>query len=109
MGDLSEMDNCHDHDEADADTHTNGADDGSTQTEEQQKGEEEKEDEEEEEGEGILLNSLDDVSGVVVGAVLKKTLGDMENVEPALMEKDPRVLSCFPDHKCVEWMDVYVS
>ena len=59
----------------------------------------------EEEGEtteckpSVVLTSLDDLSAVIVGAVMKKAMSDLSKIAQAKLAKDPRIAKVFPDER----------
>ncbi|KAL8596666.1 hypothetical protein ACOMHN_032608 [Nucella lapillus] len=45
----------------------------------------------------VVVKSLDDLSAVIVGAVMKKAMADVAKIEQSLLDKDPRIAKVYPD------------
>ncbi|XP_070194884.1 regulator of G-protein signaling 22-like isoform X2 [Littorina saxatilis] len=90
MGDVSEMDNDLDNDD------TALTSDGELQS--LTSGKEEEEDEERAESkQSVVVHSVDELSAVIVGAVMKKAMADVAKIEQSVIEKDPRISKVFPN------------
>ena len=93
VGDISEMDN--DNDDAEAD---GSSGEGCAEAPAGQKAVE-SEDESWTRPQNVVLTSLDDLSSVIVGAVMKKAMADLFHIAQAKVAKDPRIIKLFPDEK----------
>ena len=91
LGDISEMDN----DDTEAD---GSSGEGCAEAQASQKAVE-SEDESWTRPQNVVLTSLDELTSVIVGAVMKKAMADLYHIAQAKVAKDPRIIKLFPDEK----------
>ncbi|XP_076441403.1 regulator of G-protein signaling 22-like isoform X3 [Babylonia areolata] len=89
MGDSSEMSN----EDTEADSH-------SSKKEEEEEGDDDEEEDEKRSTasrQSVVVRSVDDLSAVIVGAVMKRAMADVARIEQSALDKDPRLARVFPD------------
>ena len=91
VGDISEMDN----DDTEAD---GSSGEGCAEAQAGQKAVE-SEDESWTRPQNVVLTSMDELTSVIVGAVMKKAMADLYHIAQAKVAKDPRIIKLFPDEK----------